>query len=120
MSQLSDTMLEVTRADGYVLSSDVSRLDYERIHAWISGDCYWAIGRGYDVVRGSVENSLAFGVYVPSWDEGAWEQIGFARVVTDYCPLPSTPSLSLSFPAIPPNPSVSFGRPDLTSISTDH
>jgi len=109
MSQLPDTTLEVTRADGYVLSSDVSRLDYERIHAWISGDCYWAIGRGYDVVRGSVENSLAFGVYVPSWDEGAWEQIGFARVVTDYCPFPSTPSLqhphypslSLLFPQTP-------------------
>jgi hypothetical protein len=105
MSQLPDTTLEVTRADGYVLSSDVSRLDYERIHAWISGDCYWAIGRGYDVVRGSVENSLAFGVYVPG-DEGAWEQIAFARVVTDYClpPSPPKPSPSLSSLTLPPPP----------------
>ncbi len=39
---------------------------------------YWAAGVPEEVVRRSVENSLAFGVYQ---DE---EQAGFARVTTDY------------------------------------
>ena len=72
--------LSVTRNDGlYYISTDRSKLDIPKIHEWISTDCYWAIGRPFDTVSGSIEDSLPFGVYTSHS-----AQIGFARVVTDY------------------------------------
>lgn len=62
----------------YVISTDPARLDLAMIHQYLSGSSYWAAGRPLEVVRGSVENSLPFGVY-----KGP-AQIGFARTVTDY------------------------------------
>ena len=47
------------------------------IHGYITAS-YWAKGRSYDAVRRSIEGSLALGLH----DGG--EQIGFARVITDY------------------------------------
>jgi len=66
-----------TDVDGYEVSTDEDLLDLELIHAYLSGQSYWAEGRPLEVVRRSIENSLCFGVY---WS-GA--QVGFARVVTD-------------------------------------
>ena len=75
------TELSVTRNDGlYYISTDRSKLDIPMIHEWISKDCYWAIGRSFDTVSGSIEHSLPFGVYTSQ----SAEQVGFARVVTDY------------------------------------
>ena len=72
--------LSVTRNDGlYYISTDRSKLDIPKIHEWMSTDCYWAIGRSFDTVSGSIEHSLPFGVYTSHS-----AQIGFARVVTDY------------------------------------
>jgi GNAT superfamily N-acetyltransferase len=62
--------------DGYLISTDVSMLDLEVVHGYLSGS-YWAEGVPEDVVRRSIENSLCFGVYRGE------EQAGFARVVTD-------------------------------------
>ena len=62
----------------YAISDDRGRLDLGVIHRFISEESYWGQGRGVEVVRRSVENSLPFGVY-----RGA-EMVGFARVVTDY------------------------------------
>ena len=62
----------------YTVSTDRGRLDLAVIHRFISEESYWGKGRHVDVVRRSIENSLPFGVY-----RGA-EQVGFARVVTDY------------------------------------
>jgi GNAT superfamily N-acetyltransferase len=61
----------------YTVSTDRQRLDYDLIHSFLT-ESYWAAGIPIDVVRRSIENSLPFGVY-----RGA-EQVGFARVVTDY------------------------------------
>ena len=41
-------------------------------------ESYWAQGRSIETVRKSIEHSLCFGVYA------AGQQVGFARVVTDY------------------------------------
>lgn len=72
--------LSVTSNEGlYLISTDRSKLDIASVHEWISTDCYWAIGRPFDTVKGSVEHSLPFGVYTSDS-----EQVGFARVVTDY------------------------------------
>jgi GNAT superfamily N-acetyltransferase len=65
------------RKDGYVISTDRSRLNIEFIHSFLCTQAYWAIGRSLEVVQQAIENSLNFGVF----DRG--RQIGFARVVTD-------------------------------------
>jgi GNAT superfamily N-acetyltransferase len=65
------------RRGEYLISTDRSRLNLGIIHDFLSTS-YWAVGVLDDVVRRLVENSLVFGVYRGE------EQVGFARVVTDY------------------------------------
>jgi GNAT superfamily N-acetyltransferase len=66
-------------SDGYWISDDTSLVDVARVHAWISGESYWAKGRPLAVMARSIENSLVLGLYSA---EGT--QVGFARFVTDY------------------------------------
>jgi GNAT superfamily N-acetyltransferase len=66
------------RQSDFLISTDKNKLDLKLIHRFLSNDSYWAKGRTLDVVVRSVENSLSFGLYKNS------QQIGFARVVTDY------------------------------------
>jgi len=67
------------RQGDYVISTERERLDVDLIHKFLSESSYWAIGRSLEVVRRSIEHSLAFGIY-----QGERQQIGFARVITDY------------------------------------
>lgn len=61
----------------FSVSTDPSRLDLKRVHAFLSAS-YWAQGIPFEVVQKSVQNSLCFGLYRET------SQIGFARVVSDY------------------------------------
>lgn len=61
----------------YVVDTDKTRLDLERIHRWLSAESYWAQNRTRDDVARSIANSVAFGAY------DAAGQVGFARLVTD-------------------------------------
>ena len=70
-------MVREWRRGAYLLSTDKARLDPEMVHGYLTTS-YWASGIPAEMVRRSVENSLAFGVF-----EGD-EQVAFARVVTDY------------------------------------
>ncbi|MGK5737356.1 GNAT family N-acetyltransferase [Micromonospora sp. URMC 103] len=72
-------MFTVTRADGYLLTTDPGRLDLARVHHWLSTDAYWAIGRERETVEHSFAGSIPFGVYRP----GDGRQVAVARVVTD-------------------------------------
>jgi GNAT superfamily N-acetyltransferase len=72
-----DTVHEWRKED-FDISTDRSRLNIEFIHNFLSTQAYWAMGRSFDVVQRAIENSLNFGVFA-----GA-QQIGFARVVTDF------------------------------------
>jgi len=63
---------------GYWASDDVSLIDIETVHGWISRESYWAAGRPREVMARSIEHSLALGLYTPDG-----EQAGFARMVTD-------------------------------------
>ena len=63
--------------DDYLISTDPARLDVGVIHGFLR-ESYWAEAIPREVVERAVENSLCFGVYYRS------EQIGFARVVSDY------------------------------------
>ena len=60
------------------ISTDKKRLNTKLIHEFLSQKSYWAKGRNIEIVKRSIENSLCFGVYSDN------QQIGFARVVTDY------------------------------------
>jgi GNAT superfamily N-acetyltransferase len=66
----------IIRKDGFIISTDLSRLDVFFIHQYLSRS-YWAKGISIETVIKSIEGSLCFGVY----QEG--KQIGFARVITD-------------------------------------
>lgn len=70
-------MVREWRRGAYLITTDKARLDLEMIHSFLK-DSYWAAGVPAQVVRRSVENSLALGVF------RGGEQVGFARVVTDY------------------------------------
>jgi GNAT superfamily N-acetyltransferase len=69
----------------YVISTDPSRLDVERIHAFLSRS-YWSPGIPRSVLERGISHCLCFGVYLDaavaenSEDAG---QVGFARVITD-------------------------------------
>ena len=69
-------MNEWRRGD-LAISTDPSRLDRSLIARFLAGS-YWAKGIPREVVDRSIEGSLCFGLY-----QGK-EQIGFARVITDY------------------------------------
>ncbi|HUL51870.1 MAG TPA: GNAT family N-acetyltransferase [Opitutaceae bacterium] len=71
-------MPEETTSDGYLISDDPARLDVRAIHAFLAGS-YWAAGVPREIVEHSVRNSLCIGAYT-----AAGEQVGLARVVTDY------------------------------------
>lgn len=62
----------------YTVSTDPRKLNLDVIHEFLSQDSYWAKNRSRSLVERSLEHSLNFGVY------RADQQIGFARVVTDY------------------------------------
>ena len=64
--------------DGFTISTDRERLDVSLIYEYLSNESYWGRGRSFEEVQRSIENSACFGVY-----QGE-QQIGFARVVTDY------------------------------------
>ncbi|MEP6705923.1 MAG: GNAT family N-acetyltransferase [Pyrinomonadaceae bacterium] len=64
--------------DEYTISDDRARLDIKVIQQFLSTESYWATGRSIEKVQCSIDNSLSFGVY------RGGEQVGFARVVTDY------------------------------------
>jgi len=73
----ADTVNEWRKGD-FVISTDRSRLNIELIHTFLSNKAYWALGRSREVVQQAIENSLNFGVFDGN------QQIGFARVVTDF------------------------------------
>lgn len=62
----------------YTVSTDPGKLDLDFIHGFLSQNSYWAKNRSRSLVERSLEHSLNFGIY------RADQQIGFARVVTDY------------------------------------
>jgi GNAT superfamily N-acetyltransferase len=73
---MTDTISQLACPGEYQISTDRSRLDLARIHAFLS-ESYWSPGIPVGVVQAAIENSICFGVYRAS------EQVGFARVITD-------------------------------------
>lgn len=66
------------RDDGLTLSDDPTRLDLDRICAWLA-TAYWARGRDRATIERSLVTSRPYGVYAA---DGA--QIALARAVSDF------------------------------------
>lgn len=62
----------------FIISTERKRLQIEAIHRFLSEESYWAKERTKEQTLTAIKNSLPFGVYKGE------NQIGFARVVTDY------------------------------------
>ena len=62
----------------YIISTDRALLQIDAIHKFLSEESYWAKERTREQTETAIKNSLPFGVYKGE------NQIGFARVVTDY------------------------------------
>ena len=61
----------------YEISSEITRIDWNRVHAWLASS-YWTPGISFERVKRGGENSaLVLGAYKNG------EQVGYARVVSD-------------------------------------
>ncbi len=70
-------MAQEWRQGEFIISTDKRLLDLSLIYGFLTAS-YWAEGIPFETVKKSIEHSLNFGVYK------AGEQVGFARVITDY------------------------------------
>ena len=64
------------RREGFVLSTDPTRLNLDAVHGFLTS-CYWSSGITRKRVERSVRHSICFGLY-----EGE-RLVGFQRVITD-------------------------------------
>jgi GNAT superfamily N-acetyltransferase len=60
-----------------LVSTDKTKLNLPFIQHFLK-DIYWAAGRTMEEVQTTIDHSFCFGIYLDD------EQIGFARVITDY------------------------------------
>ena len=63
---------------GIELDDDRTRIDVPTVHAYLSGECYWALGRPLATVEHLIGDAKRV---VGLYDEG--RQIGFCRVASD-------------------------------------
>ena len=61
----------------FTISTAPARLDLDVIHGFLY-HCYWSPGIPRELVAQAIDHSLNFGLYEEN------QQLGFARVVTDY------------------------------------
>lgn len=65
-------------ASGFTFSSDSSRIDRAQVHAWLSEQAYWALGRSRELQDAAIDASRNYSI----WNDSC-EQVAYARVVTD-------------------------------------
>ena len=66
------------KKDSYFVTDNPSRHDLESIYHFLTSS-YWAKGRTKEMVAESIRHSFTLGMF------SGEDQIGFARVITDYC-----------------------------------
>lgn len=64
--------------NGYLITTDKSKMVPADIHKWLSEVSYWCKGVPFDIVKQSFDNSFCIGAI----QDG--RQIAFARLITDY------------------------------------
>lgn len=70
-------VITVTKGE-FQISTDHARLDIPFIHDFLANQSYWSQNIPFATVEQAIANSLPFGVYHGE------QQVGFARVITDY------------------------------------
>lgn len=63
----------------YGIRTGYEQMDVKAVHQYLSQESYWAKGIPFDLVQQSLQHSYCIGVFT-----GA-DQVGFARLITDYC-----------------------------------
>ncbi len=69
------------RDDGYFISADRDRLDFDFIHRALAGS-YWSPGISRQAVEKAAFHAIPFGLYAPDG-----RQVGYCRVITDHVSL---------------------------------
>jgi len=69
-------------SETYFITTDISKLDVNVIHRYLSEESYWAQGIPKDIVEKAIQHSISFGLFYKD-DANNLTQIGFARLVTD-------------------------------------
>lgn len=69
---------EQNRQDGFLISTDTSRLDVPWILNFLKNESYWANKLDRAVLEKSIHNSIPFDLY-----NSTGRQIGFAKVLSD-------------------------------------
>ncbi|ADU69775.1 GNAT family N-acetyltransferase [Pantoea sp. At-9b] len=64
--------------DDFIISTERQRLDVDWIHYQLAERSYWAKGQPRAKTERAIAGSLPFGLYQQN------QQIGFARLITDY------------------------------------
>jgi GNAT superfamily N-acetyltransferase len=62
-----------------LIKSGKQDMDVRAVHKFLTEDSYWAKGISFQLVDRSLENSFCVGAFANG------KQIGFGRVITDYC-----------------------------------
>jgi len=65
--------------DAYTFSSRVDDMDRVQIHAWLSTEAYWALGRPRAIQEAAIDASTNFGMF----ESTSGRQVAYARIVTD-------------------------------------
>ena len=76
--QASAETSDAPASHGYVVDTDLRRIDLALVHHWLSTDTAWSRGRPREVVEQAAAGSVNFAVFGP---DGT--QVGYARLVTD-------------------------------------
>jgi ribosomal protein S18 acetylase RimI-like enzyme len=79
LGQLAKPDFLEVRRDGYVISSNPSKLDLEYVVRFLTTEAYWSQGIDPALIIKALKNSLVLGLF-----DGTGKQVGFARVITDY------------------------------------
>jgi len=66
--------------DAVEITTDKGKIDLGFVHQFLSKEAYWSKDRSMDEVKRSIAHSLCFSMF----DATKGNQIGFARVATDY------------------------------------
>lgn len=76
---MNDISLFEKEKNGFLISTDKSKLNIHLIHHFLSAESYWAKNIPFGTVQKSIEGSVCFAVY----NKTDFTQVGFARVITD-------------------------------------
>lgn len=79
---LDEGQIEERYREGLLISTDRKKLDVDFIYQFLTGEAYWSPGISMENVMRQMKHSLCFGLFDTAVQRR--EQIGFARIVTDY------------------------------------